>query len=104
MNCHLEYVRAEKVYKLTNIGENILSKEQVLAIVKILIESRAFLKSEMSEIIDKLISTVAADKQELIHNIILNEKHLYVDLNHRKSLLQVIWNLSEAIQKENNSN
>jgi len=100
LNCHLEYVRTEKVYKLTNIGENILSKEQVLAIVKILIESRAFLKSEMSEIIDKLISIVAADKQEFIHNIILNEKHLYVDLNHRKSLLQVIWNLSEVIQKK----
>ncbi len=100
LGCHLEYVRAEKVYKLTNTGKNILSKEQVLAIVKILIESRALLKSEMSDIIDKLISIVTADKQEFIHNIILNEEHLYVDLNHKKSLLHLIWVLSEAIQKK----
>ncbi len=100
LDCHLEYVRTEKVYKLTNTGKNVLSKEQVLAIVKILIESRALLKSEMSDIIDKLISIVAADKQEFIHNIILNEKHLYVDLNHKKSLLHLIWVISEAIQKK----
>jgi len=100
LDCHLEYVRTEKVYKLTKTGNNVLSKEQVLAIVKILIESRALLKSEMSDIIDKLISIVAADKQEFIHNIILNEKHLYVDLNHKKSLLHLIWAISEAIQKK----
>ncbi|MGE7092489.1 helix-turn-helix transcriptional regulator [Lysinibacillus sp. NPDC048646] len=100
LDCHLAYVRTEKVYKLTNTGKNILSKEQVLAIVKILIESRALLKSEMSDIIDNLISIVAADKQELIHNIILNEKHLYVDLNHRKSLLHLIWAISASIQKK----
>ncbi|MGE7843862.1 helix-turn-helix transcriptional regulator [Lysinibacillus sp. NPDC093712] len=100
LDCHLKYVRTEKLYKLTKTGENVLSKEQVLAIVKILIESRALLKSEMSDIIDKLISIVAADKQEFIHNIILNEKHLYVDLNHKKSLLHLIWVISEAIQKK----
>ena len=100
LDCHLAYIRTENVYRLTNTGENILSKEQVLAIVKILIESRALLKSEMSDIIDKLISIVAADKQEFIRNIILNEKHLYVDLHHKKSLLRLIWALSEAIQKK----
>ncbi len=100
LDSHLEYVRTENVYRLTNTGESNLSKEQVLAIVKILIESRALLKSEMSDIIDKLISIVAADKQEFIRNIILNEKHLYVDLHHKKSLLRLIWALSEAIQKK----
>ena len=100
LDSHLEYVRTENVYRLTNTGESILSKEQVLAIVKILIESRALPKSEMSDIIDKLISIVAADKQEFIRNIILNEKHLYVDLHHKKSLLRLIWALSEAIQKK----
>ncbi|MEQ6353420.1 WYL domain-containing protein [Lysinibacillus sp. M3] len=100
LDSHLEYVRTENVYRLTNTGESNLSKEQVLAIVKILIESRALLKSEMSDIIDKLISIVAADKQEFIRNIILNEKHLYVDLHHKKSLLCLIWALSEAIQKK----
>lgn len=100
LNCHLEYDRIEKVYKLTSKGKSILSKEQVLVIVKILIESRALLKSEMSDIIDKLISTVAEDKQDFIHNLILNEKHLYVDLNHKKSLLQSIWSISEAVQKK----
>ncbi|AHN22171.1 helix-turn-helix transcriptional regulator [Lysinibacillus varians] len=69
LDCHLEYVRTEKVYKLTNTGKNVLS-------------------------------IVAADKQEFIHNIILNEKHLYVDLNHKKSLLHLIWVISEAIQKK----
>lgn len=99
LNCHLDYDRIKKVYKLTNIGKIFLSKEQVLIIVKILNESRALLKSEMSDIIDKLISSVAEGQQDSIRNLLFDEKHLDIDLNLNKSLLQLIWSISEAIQK-----
>lgn len=100
LNCHLDYDRIGRVYKLTNTGKRIFTKEQILVIVKILIESRALLKSEMSDIIDKLVATVTEDKQGFIHNLVLNEKHLYVDLNHKKSLLQLIWSISVAVHKK----
>ncbi|WP_155592288.1 helix-turn-helix transcriptional regulator [Lysinibacillus cavernae] len=97
LDCYLQYVRTEKVYKLMETNNNRLSKEQVLAIVKILIDSRALIKSEMSDIIDKLISIVVADEQE---HMMLNEKHLYIDVHHKKSLLPLIWRISKAIQKK----
>lgn len=93
LDYHLQYVRSEKVYKLINTKNNRLSKEQVLVIVKILIASKALVKSDIGEIIDQLLSHVAVDP------LLLNEKVVYEDLHQNKSLLSLIWGISTAIQK-----
>lgn len=93
---HLQYMRAAKEYKLTNTANNRLSEEQVVAVVKILIASRTFLKAEMNDILDKLISLVATDPQK---RNMMKEKQLYVDMHRNKSLLSVIWSISVAIEK-----
>ena len=65
----------ENVYKL--------SPQQILAICKILLDSRAFVKEEMSEIIDKLI-------------------HAAVDKNdHKTRFLNKMWDIGQAIQNQN---
>ena len=58
----------KKMYKLLNQESNRLSKEQVLVIVKILIASKALIKSDIGEIVEQLLSQVAVDR--LDRNII----------------------------------
>lgn len=95
-NYDLQYMRVEKMYRLTNTVNNRLSKEQALVIVRILIASRALLKEEMNDMIDKLIALVAVEPQE--QNSI-NEKHLYENVHYKKSLFTAIWSITTAIEK-----
>lgn len=95
LDYHLQYVRTEKVYKLMHKKNNRLSKEQVLVIVKILIASKALVKSDIGEIVNQLLSRVADDQ------LLLNEKIVYEDIHQNKSLLSLIWGISTAIQKRN---
>ncbi|WP_349726880.1 helix-turn-helix transcriptional regulator [Lysinibacillus capsici] len=96
LDYHLQYVRTEKVYKLMHKKNNRLSKEQVLVIVKILIASKALVKSDIGEIVNQLLSHVAVDQ---LDQLLLNEKSLYEDIHQNKSLLSLIWGISTAIQK-----
>ena len=49
------YDRNEKGYRLETIYQMRLQNSEILALCKILLDSRAFTKSEMTEILDKLI-------------------------------------------------
>lgn len=84
----------ENVYKL--------SPQQILAICKILLDSRAFVKEEMSEIIDKLIhSAVVKDDQPQVEKLIQNEEEHYVELQHKTRFLNKMWDIGQAIQNQN---
>lgn len=96
-NEYLDYDREQNGYKLQQGSNTHLHNEEVLAIVKILIESRAFPKSDMHRLIDKLTALAPLADQDLIKKLMRNEKHLYVDLQHKKLLFPLIWKLSEAV-------
>lgn len=96
-NAFFVYDRSLKGYRLETGHEPYLKKEEILAIVKILIESRAFPKSEMNDLIDKLTNLVHPVNKEVIKKIMSNEKHLYVDLQHEQSLFLSLWELTQAI-------
>lgn len=84
----------ENIYKL--------SPQQILAICKILLDSRAFVKEEMSEIIDKLIhSAVVKDDQPQVEKLIQNEEEHYVELQHKTRFLNKMWDIGQAIQNQN---
>lgn len=84
----------ENVYKL--------SPQQILAICKILLDSRAFVKEEMTEIIDKLIhSSVVKDDQPQVEKLIQNEEEHYVELQHKTRFLNKMWDIGQAIQNQN---
>ena len=40
------------------------------------------------------------DDRPIIKQMMANEKHLYVELNHKKNLLDTLWQLSLAIQSK----
>lgn len=94
----LIYCRTARGYKLAFEGnDDNLQNEEILAIAKVLIESRAFPKNEMDNLIQKLTALSQTEEREFIQQILLNEKHLYVDLQHEKSLFPLLWDLAKAV-------
>lgn len=97
---YVDYDRSKQGYVLNNDSPRWLKNEEIFAFLKVLIESRAFPKKEMNGIIDKLTSLAKKEDQYIIKKMMENEKNLYVDLYHKKNLIQVLWQLSLAIQKK----
>ena len=77
-----------------------LSNSEVLALCKILLDSRAFVKTEMETMLHKVIACcVPESNQALISKLVNNEAFHYVEPRHRTSFLDTMWKLGEAIQK-----
>lgn len=93
------YDRTEKGYYLEQIYKSKLTNSEVLALCKILLDSRAFTKKEMIEIIDKLISCcVPKTNQRLIKDLIINEEFHYVEPRHKTIFLDTMWEIGQAIR------
>lgn len=96
------YDRDEKGYKLEQVYQLKLSNSEILAICKILLESRALSKLEMKEMLDKLISCCAPDSnQKLVKDLIANEEFHYVEPRHQSKFLDTLWDIGQAIRNCN---
>lgn len=92
------YDRLEKGYRLEQIYQIKLTNGEILAICKILLDSRSLLKNEMVDVLDKLISCCVPEKnQKMVKELIGNEKYHYVEPRHKTSFLDNLWNLGQAI-------
>lgn len=93
------YDHLEKGYRLEQIYKLKLSNSEVLAVCKILLESRAFTKKEIDEMLDKLISCcVPKSNQNLITDLIANEAFHYVELQHKTYFMDTMWEIGQAIR------
>ena len=92
----------KKKYQLTYTEDSInLTKSEILAISKILLASRAFLKAEISLIIDKIVKQCGSEEDlKSIQNLLNNEKFHYIELQHKKSFINYIWDLGQAIKSK----
>ena len=98
--CDIVYDHVDKGYRLEGGEVEKLSNSEVLALCKILLDSRAFVKTEMEEMLHKVIACcVPASNQALIAKLINNEAFHYVEPRHRTSFLDTMWHLGEAIQQ-----
>lgn len=95
----IKYDKVHSGYYLVRFEREWLTNEEVLALCKILLESRAFNKTELNGLIRKLLAQVVPADRKTIDEIIGNEKHCYVPLKHNKNLLKQIWQLSEYVNK-----
>ena len=87
-------------YILQNEDNQKLTNSEILAVCKILLDSRAFLKIEMTGIIDKLIKQCVPKESYLkVSKLIENEKFHYIELQHKKEFLQSLWEIGEAVQR-----
>lgn len=96
----LIYDYIEKGYRLERRQAPKLSNSEVLALCKILLDSRAFVKTEMADMLHKVIACcVPESNQALITKLVNNEAFHYVEPRHRTSFLDTMWQLGEAIQQ-----
>lgn len=92
------YDRAKKGYRLEQIYKYKFSNAQVLAICKILLDSRAFTKKEMEDILEKLIDNcVPETNQKLLHELIGNEVFHYIEPQHKSEFADKMWDIGQAI-------
>lgn len=99
-NEYVVYNRTKNGYMLETKQPAWLTNEEIFAVLKVLIESRAFTKHEMDSIIEKITYLTNKEEQPIIKQMMANEKHLYVELNHKKGLLNTLWLLSLAIHSK----
>lgn len=96
------YDRFGKGYRLEQIYKMKFSNSEVLALCKILLDSRAFTKTEMTGMLDKLISCcVPKNNQKLVTDLIGNEAFHYVEPRHKTKFIDTMWDIGQAIRSCN---
>ena len=93
------YDRNEKGYRLDHIYKMKLTNSEILALCKILLDSRSLTKEEMTDILDKLIACcVPKDNQKLVTELISNEAFHYVEPRHKTKFIDTMWEIGQAIK------
>ena len=88
-------------YRLENSALRTLENSEILAVCKILLESRSMRKDEMLPILDKLISCcVPEQNKKEVQDLLANEKYHYIEPHHQQPVLNGLWELGQAIQHQ----
>ena len=85
-------------YRLVKQEKEFLTNDEILAISKILLESRGFNKEELNRLIDKLLLQATPSARVGIKELILKERFHYIPPRHGKRLITPMWEISSAIQ------
>lgn len=94
------YDRMAKGYRLETLYKIRLQNSEVLALCKILLDSRAFTKNEMVSMLDKLITCcVPKVNQKRVKELIQNEEFHYVEPKHGNEFIDLMWDLGQAINE-----
>ena len=96
----LVYDRKADCYRLQESTEHQLTKSEVLAVCKILLESRAFVNEELDPILNKLVACCTpVQNLKAVQELIGNERFHYVAPHHGKRFVDRLWDLGEAIRE-----
>ena len=93
------YDRKAKGYRLDCCNHTLLNNSEILAVCKILLESRSLRRDEMLPILDKLISCcVPEGSKKAVMELLANEKHHYIEPHHGQYILDGLWEIGQAVQ------
>lgn len=88
------YNRNQRGYRLVQKKEAAFTNSEILAVCKILLESRSMVRSEMFLLLDKLLDCcVPEHNKRTVKNLIANEKFLYVPPHHGTKIFPGLWEL-----------
>lgn len=97
----LIYDRREPGYRLVQRQPSGLSNSEILAVCKILLDSRSMRKDEMLPILDKLVDCcVPANNRRVVNTLLSNEKFHYIEPHHGRPILDTLWELGQAVQTQ----
>jgi predicted DNA-binding transcriptional regulator YafY len=92
------YDREQRGYRLEQIYHLRFQNSEILAVCKILLDSRAFTKKEMTDMLDKLIECcVPKSNQKLVQDLIRNEEYHYIEPHHQSVFIDKMWDIGQAI-------
>lgn len=95
------YNSAKGGYLLDDTLSRFLTSSEILAVCKILLESRSMRRDEMFPILDKLVACCVPERnRKAVQALLANEKHHYIEPHHRQSVLNGMWELGQAIQSQ----
>lgn len=93
------YDRETRGYRLEDTKPKGLTNSEILAVCKILLESRSMRRDEMLPILDKLIRcAVPAENRRAIQSLIGNEQLHYIQPRHGRPILPGFWEMGQAVQ------
>lgn len=96
------YDRTKKGFIMTGDEQSMMTNSEILAVSKILLESRAFTRREMNTVLDKLVKgCVPLRNIKLVSDLIANEKYHYVELNHKEYIQDKLWEIGSDIYEHN---
>ena len=97
--CIVVYDQKQKGYRLEKIQAENLTNGEILAICKILLDSRAFPKEEIKKLLSNIITrNVKTEEQKHMLDLINNELFHYIEPRHKTNCSGVLWELGEAIR------
>ncbi len=95
------YDRARGGYLLEDADNSILTNSEILAVCKILLESRSLVKEEMLPILDKLVDRCVPEKNKrAVTALIRNEEYHYIEPHHGVKFVDMLWDLGTAIREQ----
>lgn len=98
----VRYDLAKKGHVMKGLEDTVMSNSEILAVSKILLESRAFPKEEIDRILDKMVSGCAPRKSmELVSDLIANEKFHYDEIYSESYIQDKLWEIGLDIQEQN---
>ncbi len=87
-------------YYLAERNNHWMTNQEILPICKILLESRAFNKKELHQVINKLLLLASPSDNKEIKGIINKELFYYVPLKHDRDLFPLLWELTLFINRK----
>lgn len=93
------YDKKARSYRMENPALRTLENSEILAVCKILLESRSMRRDEMFPILDKLIACCVPERnRKAVQELLANEKYHYIEPRHGQPVLNGMWELGQAIQ------
>ena len=88
-------------YLLDDTLSRFLTSSEILAVCKILLESRSLPADDMLPILDKLIDcAVPPENQRDVRALVANEKLHYIPPHHGQHILDTLWTLGQAVRDQ----
>lgn len=98
----IEYDKKRGGHYLSQIYRTRLTNSEILAICKILLDSRAFTRERMEHILDILVDRCTpAEGKAIVQDLIKNEEFHYIELTHKSEFVDKMWDIGQAIRNCN---
>ncbi|MCI9077970.1 MAG: WYL domain-containing protein [Lachnospiraceae bacterium] len=95
------YDHVLKGYYMERAYKSKLSNSEILAICKILLDSRAFTKKEMDKLIGNIVECCSIKSEEdIVRKLIANEQYHYIEPQHKSDFLDLLWKAGQAIKEQ----